>query len=144
MNKTVYFRKISFGVLLGIVLAGQAFAADEDLRILRQGALGAGVGAVSSYASGGKAGKGALIGAGTAVIGNAVLGILTESPRQQVQQVQRVQQVQMVQPVYYSQPVMVQERTPRHKHRHHEHRPQTVYVYRAEPMYVYRASPRSC
>ena len=134
MYKTVYFRKISLGVLLGLVFAGQAFADEDNLRILRQGALGAGVGAVSSYASGGKAGKGALIGAGTEVLGNAVLGILTESPRQQVQQVQ---------PVYYSQPVYVQERT-RHHHRHHGHRPETVYVYRAEPMYVYSASPRSC
>ncbi len=137
MNKTVYFRKISFGVLLGLVFAGHAFAAEEDLRIIRQGVLGAGVGAVSSYASGGKAGKGALIGAGTQVIGNAVLGILTESPRQQVRQVQQVQ------PVYYAQPVYAQPARRTHKH-HRIHRPQTVYVYRAVPMTVYSAAPRNC
>ena len=55
--------------------------ADEETakKILKDGLLGAGVGAVSSAASGGKAGKGALIGAGTNVVGGAVIDLLTGS-----------------------------------------------------------------
>jgi hypothetical protein len=50
---------------------------DPNRRIIKQGLLGAGVGAISSYASGGKGGRGALIGAGTNVIGGALLELLT-------------------------------------------------------------------
>lgn len=58
-----------------------AYATDEDTRnILKQGLLGAGVGAISSGASGGNAGTGALIGAGTGVIGGALLDALTAPP----------------------------------------------------------------
>lgn len=42
-------------------------------KIIKQGILGAVTGAVAADQSGGKAGKGALIGAGTSVIGGAVL-----------------------------------------------------------------------
>lgn len=49
---------------------------DSNRRILRQGLLGAGVGAISAEASGGKAGTGALVGAGTNVIGGALLDTL--------------------------------------------------------------------
>ena len=51
---------------------------DPNRRIIKQGLMGAGVGAISSYASGGKAGSGALIGAGTNVIGGALLELLTQ------------------------------------------------------------------
>ena len=67
---------------------------DPNKKILKSGLLGAGVGAISASASGGKAGKGALIGAGTNVIGGALLDTLFSSPQPQQQQ----------QPVYYSQP----------------------------------------
>jgi len=50
---------------------------DNTKNVLKQGLLGAGVGAISSSASGGKAGQGALIGAGTAVIGSALLDAIT-------------------------------------------------------------------
>lgn len=51
--------------------------AESTQDILRQGLLGAGVGAISAGASHGKAGTGALIGAGTTVIGGALLDMLT-------------------------------------------------------------------
>ena len=77
-------------VILGValaVLAPQVRADDETAKkIIKDGLLGAGVGAVSASASGGKAGKGALIGAGTNVVGGAVLDMLTGSgtPREPV------------------------------------------------------------
>ncbi len=66
---------------------------DPNKKILKEAVVGAGVGAISAGASGGSAGKGALIGAGTNVIGNAVLDTLTSSQNPQPQpQVQYVQQ----------------------------------------------------
>ena len=53
---------------------------DPNKKVLKQGLVGAGTGAIAAEASGGKAGKGALIGAGTNVIGSAVLDTLTASP----------------------------------------------------------------
>lgn len=109
---------------------GQDYSGNEDpnKKILKQGLLGAGVGAISAEASGGKAGTGALVGAGTNVIGGALLDTLTSSPAPQRQQVQYVQAapttyqqnsypvqsyqtVQQVepQPVYVQQPVYYQQ-----------------------------------
>ena len=81
-------------VVLGAVLLGPALPASADEqsnKIIKQGLLGAGVGAISASASGGKAGKGALIGAGTSVIGGALLDSLMPSQPAQPQQVQYVQ-----------------------------------------------------
>lgn len=65
-------------VILTAFLANIAYATDEDTRnILKQGLLGAGTGAIASGASGGNAGTGALIGAGTGVIGGALLDAIT-------------------------------------------------------------------
>ena len=72
---------------------------DPNKKILKQGLLGAGVGAISASASGGKAGKGALIGAGTNVIGGALLDSLM-SPSQPQQQ-----------PVYYQQQPVYQQQS---------------------------------
>ena len=68
---------------------GQDYSGNEDpnKKILKQGLLGAGVGAISAGASGGKAGTGALIGAGTNVIGGALLDSLTGSSQPQQQPV---------------------------------------------------------
>lgn len=109
---------------------GQDYSGNEDpnKKILKQGLLGAGVGAISAEASGGKAGTGALVGAGTNVIGGALLDTLTSSPKPQQQQVQYVQaapqyvqqqpqyaqssypvQTVQSQPVYEPQPVYVQQ-----------------------------------
>lgn len=58
--------------------AGVIYAQDDNTKnVLKQGLLGAGVGAISSSASGGNAGQGALIGAGTSVIGSALLDAIT-------------------------------------------------------------------
>lgn len=51
-------------------------------KVLKQGLVGAGTGALASGMSGGDAGKGALIGAGTSVIGNALLDAITQPPQQ--------------------------------------------------------------
>ena len=74
-------------------------------KVLKQGLLGAGTGAIASGMSGGNAGKGALIGAGTGVIGGALLDMMTQPSqprrvyrrapaRQRPQQAARVQQPQ--------------------------------------------------
>ena len=49
-----------------VIAANSAYCQDDDSsrQILKQGLLGAGTGAIASSASGGKAGQGALIGAG--------------------------------------------------------------------------------
>ena len=44
--------------------------------------MGAGTGAIAAGVTGGKAGQGALIGAGTGVIGNALLDSITKSGSQ--------------------------------------------------------------
>lgn len=56
-----------------------AYSQDDDTNrnILKNGLLGAGTGAIASGASGGNAGQGALIGAGTNVIGGALLDMIT-------------------------------------------------------------------
>ncbi len=95
---------------------GQSYSSDQEdpnKKILKQGLLGAGVGAISASASGGKAGTGALVGAGTNVIGGALLDTLTAPPAQQQQQpvyVQQAPQYVQQQPQYQSSyPVQTQQ-----------------------------------
>ncbi len=65
-------------IMLTMMVVGYAYSDEESTKnILKQGILGAGVGAISAGASGGKAGQGALIGAGTSVIGSALLDAIT-------------------------------------------------------------------
>jgi hypothetical protein len=66
---------------------GQDYSGQEDpnKKILKQGLLGAATGAIAAEASGGKAGTGALVGAGTNVIGGALLDTVTSSPKPQPQ-----------------------------------------------------------
>ena len=87
---------INFMVLestASVMAQGQDYAGNEDpnKKILKTAVVGAGTGAIAAGASGGKAGKGALIGAGTNVIGGALLDTLM-APSQPQQQ-----------PVYYQQ-----------------------------------------
>ncbi len=72
-------------------VSGQEYYSQEDPNkaILKDAVVGAGVGAVAAGTSGGSAGKGALIGAGTNVIGNALVNTLTSPSQPQVQYVER-------------------------------------------------------
>lgn len=82
-----------FGLVYEAQAGGQSYSSsneDPNKKILKQGLLGAGVGAISAEASGGKAGTGALVGAGTNVIGGALLDTITASPAPQPQPVQYV------------------------------------------------------
>ena len=97
-----------FLTVIGVTLTGtvsraqgQDYSGNEDpnKKIIKQGLLGAGVGAISAEASGGKAGKGALIGAGTNVIGGALLDSLMSPSQPQPQP----------QPVYYQQAPQYQQ-----------------------------------
>jgi hypothetical protein len=84
---TVYIRGWAVIVMvLAVVIfvaSTTVFCDEEDTRnILKQGLVGAGAGALAAGASGGDAGKGALIGAGTNVIGNALLDTITQPAEQ--------------------------------------------------------------
>ncbi len=75
------FKKISVLSVMALfffLVANVAHSDEEGTRnVLKQGLLGAGTGAIASGASGGNAGTGALIGAGTGVIGGALLDAIT-------------------------------------------------------------------
>lgn len=62
------------------LIPSSAHAASSYTELLRDGLLGAGVGAISAGTSGGKAGKGALIGAGTSVLGNVIFSLISDRP----------------------------------------------------------------
>lgn len=69
---------------IGICWINSGYCQDDDdstRNVLKNGLLGAGTGAIAAGASGGNAGKGALIGAGTNVIGGALLDMLTTPSR---------------------------------------------------------------
>lgn len=69
---------ISVLVFCASIAVNAVYGIEEDTRnILKQGLLGAGTGAIASGVSGGNAGTGALVGAGTGVIGGALLDALT-------------------------------------------------------------------
>ncbi len=98
VTKSVGAVLVAVGLWAGA--AAPVLAYELDLQdILKQGLLGAGTGAISAGASGGKAGKGALIGAGTGILGNLIAGFLTSPSRSQA-------------PVSYAQPVAYYEPAP--------------------------------
>lgn len=55
---------------------------DATSKVLKDGIVGAGTGAIAAGVTGGKAGEGALIGAGTGVIGNVLLDTITKPNRE--------------------------------------------------------------
>src|SRR3989338_7397228 len=67
---------------IAVFLTGIVYGQDDDQtrNVLKQGLLGAGTGAIAAGTSGGNAGTGALIGAGTGVIGGALLDMMTAPP----------------------------------------------------------------
>lgn len=111
-------------VALSVILAaavseagGQDYSGQEDpnKKIIKQGLLGAGVGAISAEASGGKAGTGALVGAGTNVIGGALLDSMTAPAQPRPQQVQYVQAAPAPQPQYSTQTSSYPAQTPTYR-----------------------------
>ncbi len=78
------FKKISSVLMITFFfffVANAAHSDEEGTRnVLKQGLLGAGTGAIASGVSGGNAGTGALVGAGTGVIGGALLDAVTAPP----------------------------------------------------------------
>lgn len=100
-------------LLLAVIITSCAYCQDDDAtrNILKQGLLGAGTGAIASGASGGNAGTGALIGAGTNVIGSALLDAMT-APSSRTTRRAPVQQAQYYddqdnygdEEVYYEEP----------------------------------------
>jgi hypothetical protein len=103
---------------------GQDYQGNEDpnKKIIKQGLLGAGVGAIAAETSGGKAGTGALVGAGTNVIGGALLDTLTSTPKAPQQQTQ-----------YYSSQPVYQQQAPQ---------PQYVQTQSSYPVQTYRTEPQ--
>jgi hypothetical protein len=89
---------VSFFVIfpMTVFLSIPVYAEDEDAtrNILKQGLLGAGTGALAAGTSGGKAGQGALVGAGTAVIGSALLDTLSQPSQPKTRRVYRKPAVQ--------------------------------------------------
>ncbi|MBP7056850.1 MAG: hypothetical protein KBB52_08355 [Candidatus Omnitrophica bacterium] len=79
VNKRVWILAGIVTLTISLVFSANSYSQDDDStrNILKQGLLGAGTGAIASGASGGDAGKGALIGAGTNVIGSALLDAIT-------------------------------------------------------------------
>ena len=102
-------------------LTGNVYCQDDSTKnVLKQGLLGAGTGAIAAGASGGKAGQGALIGAGTGIIGSALLDTITQpsqpkrvyrraAPRQQQYQPAPQAQYQQAPQQYQSQNLQVQD-----------------------------------
>lgn len=66
-------------LVIGIFMTNLAYSQNDDStrQVLKTGLVGAGTGALAAGMSGGKAGQGALIGAGTAVVGSALLDAIT-------------------------------------------------------------------
>jgi hypothetical protein len=80
--KRKYIFAVSVSFMAVTMAASYAFSQDDEAtrNILKNGLLGAGTGAIAAGASGGNAGTGALIGAGTNVIGGALLDAVTAPP----------------------------------------------------------------
>lgn len=102
------FKKFLMMLFLLSVGVTMLYAAEENKSktFLKDAVLGAGVGAVAAGASGGEAGKGALVGAGTNLVGNMLFSAFEDNGSQQQQvQAQPQPQPQVVQvvrePVYY-------------------------------------------
>lgn len=93
-------------VVTGLTVSAGPARAEVDLQsLLREGLLGAGVGAISAGVGKGNAGTGALVGAGTQIIGGSLLSFLTAPSSSQGRTVYaQQQQVVAAQPVYYTQP----------------------------------------
>jgi hypothetical protein len=124
---------------IAFIPVSRAYADENSLSIIRQGLLGAATGAIASEVSGGKAGQGALIGAGTNVIGGALLNMLFGGGNTQ----QSAYTPPTYAPTNYAaqpQVVYVQPQ-PQPQPAYYYSQPQVVY-YQPQPEPVYRPAPR--
>ncbi len=85
--------KILILVLTTILLVGSFYRdglCDEDTaqKLLKQGVLGAATGAVAAGTSGGKAGQGALVGAGVNIVGGMLFDAMSGKQVEKVETVQ--------------------------------------------------------
>lgn len=105
--KTLKQGLVATGLLVGVLAGSSPARADVDFRsLLKEGLLGAGVGAISAGVGKGNAGTGALVGAGTQIIGGSLLSFLTAPSSSGSGQTAYVSQRQVyaAEPVYYAQP----------------------------------------
>jgi hypothetical protein len=111
--KKLFYSAVIFCFVALLVAPAPAASNDSSKEILKDGLLGAVTGAVAADQSGGKAGKGALIGAGTNVIGGAVLDSVFGGGQQQTTtatpQPIYAPQTQQQAPVVYAPPVQTQD-----------------------------------
>jgi len=80
MSKKFLNLLIVCGIVSCVSFSAARVLAEEESKaggILKDGIMGAGIGAVAAGASGGQAGKGALIGAGTSIVGNMLFDSMT-------------------------------------------------------------------
>jgi hypothetical protein len=82
-SDTAYYRDSSSSQPVYVPSPQQSAQAEQNKKILKQAVLGAATGAIAAEASGGKAGTGALVGAGTNVLGGALFDMLTAPQPQQ-------------------------------------------------------------
>ena len=75
---------------------------DQAQKLLKQGLLGAATGAVASEASGGKAGKGALYGAGVNIIGGMLFDAMSGERVEKVDNVRNMDSTEAFQQGYQS------------------------------------------
>ena len=85
--------KIFALIVIAVLVAGifcKAGICDEDTaqKLLKGGLLGAATGAIASEASGGKAGKGALVGAGVNIVGGMLFDAMSGKQVEKVETVQ--------------------------------------------------------
>ncbi len=107
---------------------------DPNKKVLKSGLLGAATGAIASEASGGKAGKGALIGAGTNVVGGALLDMLTGPSQQQAPPQQQYYQSAPVQQQYQQAPQPTYNQQPQYQQQYYQDPPR-----QAQPVYYQQA-----
>ncbi len=151
--KTKFFVSCSFFVVLLVMFLGVSFVYaggtdpygrdDQNRKVVKQGLLGAATGAISAEASGGKAGTGALVGAGTNVIGGALLDTLTQPSQPQPQYATQPQPYPQQQQPYPQQQQPAQGYAPQQQQPVYYQDPprQPVYAQPAYPAYPQREDP---
>jgi len=98
--KTIILLLVLVMLIFGIYNVGQC--GETAQKLLKQGLLGAATGAVSSEVSGGKAGKGALVGAGVNIVGGMLFDAMTGQKVEKVETVEGLSSTEAFQRGYQS------------------------------------------